>query len=470
MQDSNEQSGTMTSSADASTASAVPSVVRESGDGAWSMNDLQGWIDNIAGLTGFSAKEALQQAAFMLCCDVIAQDIAKAPLQLRERTGNDTSKVIEPRQHYMAAMLADEPNGWHTWYEFVEMMGLWHCLAQNNFAVVFRNRFDEPEEIIPLQTARVQEKITNANELVYEVHASTMYERAMLGASYLDIPARDMIHVRGRMLDGLEGYATMAAGRETLEAGKAIEGYRKRLFAEDGALRGVFQKEGPEPIPELSFERLRKQLRELMRHVKTRNDPIVLESGMKFQAISANPDEAELTKQFEAQINATCRLLRVPPHKVFHLTNVKYENMETLENAYVSDTLEPICQRHEQRYAKILLSKRDRRRGLCLQHDREALKIRDQKALTERLYRMVTSGVWTIDEARAATGKNPLPNGAGQVRLIPANMHAVDDTNEIVVGGDAGTVPVEEPKTEPEAPAEEDKGAIPALRLVANQD
>lgn len=423
------------------------------------------WLNANFGSSTIGWRSALEQAAFLICVDVISQDLAKSTLRLHERISPKTSRIVMPDQHPVAGLLADEPNARHTWYEFVEMMGIWGALTQNSYAYVLRDRMGDPLEVIPLMPSQIMEPRVSGRSLYYDIVARTEAERALLGTTFLTAHERDMIHVRGRLIDGMTGYSTMIVGRNTLQTAKAIEDYRQNVFGEDGQLRGVFSKPGEETLSDVAFQRLREQFRELMHNVRARNEPVVLEEGVKFDAISSNPQEAELTKQFEAQINQVCRLLRVPPHKVFQLDGSKYENLETMEKAYVGDTLIPIAERFEARYKKALLNINDRRR-FFFEHDREEMALHDTKTQTERVIKAVERGVIDIDEARAEFGYNALPNGNGRARLIPANSYLIDEDNKVIVGGKVGSQGQNDTDSQ-EAPEETDKSV---LRLVHTKD
>lgn len=392
------------------------------------------WFEAL-GTTGW--RVALQQAAFMLCCDVIAQDVAKSTLRLKRRTSPKTAEIVMPRQHPMAELLANEPNRWHTWYEYNEMEALWACISQNAFAGIIRTMTGDIVELLPFRSdGQVFEKVADG-KIYYEVHASTLADQARLGGMSRVFREEDFIHVRGRLLDGFDGYSTLIAGREVLNTAKAIGKFRQQLFNEEGQYRGVFTRENTEALPQEIFDRVRQQYKTLMNKFRELKEPVVLEGGLKFEAISNNPKELELATQFEAQINEMCRLLRVPPHKVFQLNGAKYENLETQEKMYVGDTLVPFCERFEQRYGKQLLSREDRL-DFFFEFDREEMTLRDPKNETDRVIRAAERGIIEIDEARAVLGFNALPKGQGQVRLIPVNMNVVDRDGDVVVGGQAG--------------------------------
>lgn len=435
------------------------------GGNAWqtmSGRSLEAILSDITGNTAgvVSINEALQQAAYLICCDIIGQDIAKAPIQLRKRINNSTSEVVDPRTHKLARMFALAPNPRHTWREFSEMTAYWFALVTNAYIYVRRDLSGNPIALIPLQSSRVIDlALPLTGEVFYQITAATWQEQALLGFQSLRAPERDVIHVRGRMIDGFTGYSTLLAGQETLEIGNSIDSYRKRLFEDDAQLRGVFRKTTPGALDEVAFERLRRQFGELMKRFARNQEPIVLEDGIEFSAISSNPTEAELTKQLEASIVSTCRLLRIPPHKAFHLVNVKYENMEVLEKSYVGDTLEPILQLFEQRLTKHLLSE-DERLDYFVSFDRNALALRDPKILIETTKGLMNSGGITIDEFRAAHGYNPIPGG--NVRLVPVNMNVVDENNNIVIA--AGAQPI----TPPLDLAVDDLAPTKNIRLAVN--
>lgn len=448
----------------------MPDIVTKEHSSAMSMQEFVGWFGQNFGTMGI--ENVLRQAAFMLCCDVLAQDMALADLQLRERIDNGTSKVVSARRHPVAAFLAGEPNERHTWFEFKEMMGLWGALTQNAYAVARRTIQGDLIAVVPLQTGRVTEKVSTdgAFDVFYDVMASTQQEQALLKATQLQVPERDMIHVRGRMLDGLMGYSTLVAGQKTLETNEAMDDYRDRLFSDEGQLRGVFVREREGVLDPEAFIRLRSQFKAMMRRWKQGDEPIILEDHLKFQTISSNPSDMELTKQFEAQIIQTCRLLRMPPHKIFHVSDTKYDNMETQEKMYLKGTLEPFVKRFEERYSRILLTREERAR-FFIWHDRDQMVIRDTRLETERIYRLLTTGAITIDEARARMGLNPLPSGAGRVRLIPTNMYMIDERNNVLIGSQAGSGQSPAPDatdttdtTEPDAAAAD--GQDPAAKLL----
>lgn len=436
-------------------------MVRSSTD-AMSMQEFVQWMGLNYGT--LSVRDALQQACFMLCCDVISQDIAKAPLRMREYLPNGTSRVVLPREHPVAGFLALEPNHRHTWFNFHEMMVLWLCLTRNCYAPMIKNGVGDTLELIPVMTGHVIELAQPGVGIFYDVTAGTWAEQELLGTNYVRVPERDMIHIRSRMLDGMDGYSTLVAGRSTLETADAMENYRSELFGESGELKGVFRKKTSGALNEVAFARLKSQLAVAMTRLKKGKDPLVIEDDMEFQSISSSPKDMELSAQFTQQLLQTCRLLRVPPHKVFALDNVKYENLDTMTLIYVDDTLVPIAQPYEQAFAKALLSRKERLHYF-LEFDRDAMTVRDPKAMTDRVIRAMQVGLLEFDEGRAKLGWNPLENKQGQTRLIPVNMQVIDRNGDIVLEASSNQATDPNAAGDQTKPATEADGAKKAVEL-----
>lgn len=402
---------------------------------AW-LQDLYGyrpwaWTED----SPLALDEALKLTAVLVCMDVLAQDIAKTPLWLRRRLPNGGSEIVEPKEHWLAKMLALEPNDHHTWYEFLEMIILHLGAVQNCFiAKRYRDRMrTEIAELIPVLPGRVRILVDEEiDQYVYEVSASTPHERLQLNGVDKYLLEDEMIHVRGRMFDGLFGYSNLEAGSATMGFSKALQQYQTNLYKNDGSVRGVFKMKNEQALSNTAFTRLKEQLSNRWASSRTGGVPIVLEEGLEFQPVAMNADQAEVAKNRDKAVEDIARLFRIPPHKMMHIVNVKYENMDTLEKAYIHDTLVPICTRVEQRMSRALLSS-DERTEYFLEFDRMAMQLGDIDKQSKLIETMMDRGAMTVDQALMRVGMNPLPNGSGNVRLIPQGFRVVNDANEVLI-------------------------------------
>jgi HK97 family phage portal protein len=451
------------------------SVLRETVGEAKALQQAQTNLINLVRMAGFSSwygepvkltlTDVLQVSAVTICLDILAQDIAKTTLRLYRRLPNGGKQAVMPGEHPAALLLATEPNPRHHWYELIEMMMLHLGILQNAFWAKRILSNGTVTEIVPILPGRVRVLADDeAGVVAYEVKRETPYERILLAGLPDVLLEGEIIHFRGRMFDGLFGYSNLEAGNRTFNLAKALQTFQTNLFENDATLRGVFQM-GPEnSLSDEAFQRMRAQLTERFSALRKEAKPLILEEGMTFQGISMKSDEAEAQKAWDNAIVNVARQFRIPPHKIFHLINVKYENMETLEKSYVSDTLVPYCRRIELTLARHLLDRKERAE-FFLEFDREEMVLSDPKAQAEMLGVLLPNGVLTIDEARQMRGRNPLPNGAGNVRLIGSTYTLVDDQNEVVIpAGGQQQDPAEDPADDVTTP---DDSGSKGLRVIS---
>jgi HK97 family phage portal protein len=396
------------------------------------------WNDEAGPL---NIEEAIKLSAVLICLDVISQDIAKVTLRLRRRLPGGGSEVVEPGEHWLAQMLIMDPNPYHTWAEFIEMVILHLGAVQNAFIAKRMTRAGRVEELIPMLPARIRILVDeDYGRYFYDIDRVTPQEKIILRGMERYLLEDEVIHIRGRMFDGLFGYSNLEAGSAIMSLSKAVQDYQTRLYKNDAIMRGVFQLKNEQTLSDEAYQRLKDQLTTLWKNVREGGKPIVLEEGMEFKGISMNSDAAETSKAKQNAVEDVARLFRIPPHKMMHIVNVKYENMETLEKSYVRDTLIPIANRVEQRLERGLLTPEERA-SLYIEFDREEMELTDVEKQAEIMKVMLANGAMTIDEARQRRGMNPLPNGAGKTRLIPANYALVDESNEVVLPAGGGAEP-----------------------------
>lgn len=414
-----------------------------------------------------SLTDILQISAVTVCLDILAQDIAKTNLRLYRRLPNGGKQVVEAGQHPMALLLATEPNPHHHWYELIEMMMLHLGILQNAFWAKRMLPDGTVTELIPVLPGRVRIGVDEESATYfYEVKRENAHERVQLRGLPEYMLENELIHFRGRMFDGVFGYSNLEAGAKTFNLANALQGFQTRLFENDAAVRGVFQMDAEAgSLSNEAFGRLREQLAEAFSKFRQEAKPLVLEEGLKFQGVAMTSDQAEVQKAWDNAIVNVARQFRIPPHKIFHLINVKYENMETLEKSYVADTLVPYCRRIEQTLARHTLDRRERAE-FFFEFDREEMVLSDPRAQAEMLGVLLPNGVLTIDEARQMRGRNPLPNGAGNTRLIGSTYTLVDDRNEVVIpaGGQQPQDPAADPNADVTTP---DSSGSKGLRVIS---
>jgi HK97 family phage portal protein len=394
------------------------------------------WETLDLGLDGYSRRLAADSRAGVAiavqCAGIKARDIAKCDMMLWRKKQRQWVEVA-PKQHWLAKLLSRRPNEYHSWIDFWRMVITHLELAQNAYILKNVTRRGEVLELIPWMPAKVRPRVTTDGELFYEVAGTTEFEQARLRRSQIILPASQVIHLRGRMWDGLGGLSNAVLGTPVFDIISAITRYQTNLFGSDGRQPMVFETDAvfQGEASEAAFRRLKMQLAEATRKMRATGDPILLEAGLKAKPVATNSKDSEVSTAFNQQVLAICRLMEVPPHKIYHYESIKYDNQAAADNQYANDCLVPIAKNIEEKFRNELLGE-DEQDDLWPEFDRQAMVAGDAKTLSDVLDKAVKSGGITINEYRALLplGLNPIEGG--DVRYVPVNMAIVDSEGNVI--------------------------------------
>ncbi|MFN3585176.1 phage portal protein [Phenylobacterium sp.] len=422
-----------------------------------------------------NASDAVGLGLAIQCASVKARDIAKAEMLLWRRGSGRSWSIVEPREHWFAKMLARRPNGLHSWTEFWRMVVLHLEVAQNAYVIKRITRDGTVTELLPWMPGRTRQRVGADGRLYYEFAAYTEYERATLGRTVEILPADRVIHLRGRLWDGLSGLSNAVLGNPIFELLGAINRYQTNLFGNDGQQQLVFETDSAfkGEQADAAFSRLKNQLAERTRKMRSRGDPLLLEAGLKAKAVSMSSNDALTTAAFNQQVLRVCGLMEVPPSKIYALESIKYDNQAALNLQYVADCLIPITRNIGEKFRNALLPE-DEWETYSPEHDETELLQGDPASMGKLIDAGLKNGALEINEARVRYfGVNPIPGG--DVRMVPVNMALVDRDGRVVQAATGQAAPdqnePQEPEDEAPAPNDDDEtdGAAKGqpLRLVA---
>ena len=129
---------------------------------------------------------------------------------------------------------------------------------------------------------------------------------------------------------------------------------------------------------------------------------MVLEAGMKYQALTMNPDDAQLLESRAWNVEEMCRWFRVPPFMVGHSEKSTSwgTGIEQQMIGFVTFVLRPWCVRIEQAISRSLLAPGERGRYFA-EFTIEGLLRGDSAARAAFYGIMIDKGINTRDEVRA---------------------------------------------------------------------
>jgi hypothetical protein len=125
------------------------------------------------------------------------------------------------------------------------------------------------------------------------------------------------------------------------------------------------------------------------------------------------------SRQFH--ISEIARWYNLPPHKLKDLSRSSFNNIESEQISFVTDSVLPVLIRVEQCYNMQLLTKPERyQQNIFTRHNVDGLLRGDSKARAEFYRIMWNIGAMSINEVRQKEGQDAVENG--DERFIPLNM------------------------------------------------
>lgn len=350
--------------------------------------DLGYYIASNASGKVVTLSSSLTISAVWACISRSAQAMASLPLDVYRKTTAGRQK----QDGNVADLLSLSPNADQTPVEFWEGMFSWMLSSGNAYAeIVWIN--GRASSLLPMPSTHVKPiRNPKTNELMYEC-------RDPLTSKVRVLASRDMFHLRGWGFGGDEGMSPIRWGTQSLGAAMAADEASGKMFGAGMQASGVLKTNQG-----LKAEQ-RGQLQAIMEGYtgSTRAGKImILEAGMDFQALTLNPDDAQMLETRRFSIEEVCRWFGVPPIVIGHAAEGQTmwgTGVEQIFLSWMQLGINPILKKVEQRIRKQLLPLRDQRE-VYAEFNREAMLQMDSKAKAEFIRAMVSSAVMTPDEAR----------------------------------------------------------------------
>jgi HK97 family phage portal protein len=396
--------------------------------------------------TGMAVNEetSYTYSVFWACVNNISTDVSSFPLNLykREKDGGKTLLT----DHKLAPLLHDAPNPEMTAFTFRGVLTSNALTWGMGYAEIVRDGAGRPVSLWPITPDRVtiRRQTTKPYALYYEV--------AREDGTPDRLTPEQMFILPGSTVDGIYGRNIVSVARESIGLGLAAERFGGTFFGNGATFGGVFNH--PTTMTATALKNFRDSVNATHGGAEKAHKFIVTEEGMTYQKLGVDPNNAQFLETRQHQIEEMCRWFRMPPHKVQHLIRTSYNSVEQMNIEYSTDTLTPWCVRWEQELKRQLIAPSERRIQF-FKHNMDS-KLRGDTAARYAAYGTgVQHGFLSADDVREKEDMNPLPNGQGQVYLVPANMSPANRLDEIV---DKQVAPDPKPVApSPEATSDDDR-------------
>lgn len=372
-------------------------------------------LDAAAAGVRVTISDALGVPGIAACVQVLAEDVAKVPLELKRRTEGGFEPAID---HPLYALLKFGPAPWlssSVWREAMVRQILTHG---KGFSRVWRDSRGVIERLTPLRSSRTTVRWGPDGEPFFDLTGPNGIERGLTWQEVVHIPYRASLD-HGEN-DGIAGVSPIAQNRNAVGLAIAAEKFASNFFRH-GA-RPSFALEMPERIPNKQVgDRLRAEIDRVYVGADATQKIMLLDMGMKLKEFSTNPSDSQLVETRKEQAVQCCTMFRVPPHKIGVLDKATFSNIEQQSIDYVTGPISALAKGIESALSVACLTPEERE-TLKIEHNLEGL-MRGDILSRYRAYAIGRQWGWlSADDVRETENKNKLPDGAGERYLEPMNM------------------------------------------------
>ncbi|MAZ85857.1 MAG: phage portal protein [Rhizobiales bacterium] len=439
-----------------------------SADEVWTLQEYGDRLFSIGGSIFGPERTMFRLAVSNLCIEVLSQDVAKTPLYLRKRTKFGW-EIVAPKAHPVAALINSMPNPFHNGiYDLMRETVSHLAISSEVYFAGRRTNGGDLLEFCSIPRGRVAEAAVNIENRrwYYDIQPSSNHDMALYGWARGRQPAGTVSHVRHRSLNGNEALATSALSRSAVSLLETMQEFQSGSYGNGGVPVVAFG--FPDALDDKQFERLKEGFRRAIKKAQSDGTPVILEGAdgevPQVHKLSQSATDADFIKSNLSAAMDVIRFFRVPPHKVYLMDSIKYDNMDSAERLYVDDTLRSYFNDIVEGLNRVLLTEEERKQySLWFDTDQAyAMNPKERQLIVESRWK---NGMIEFDEMRRKIGENSIGGDAGRVRMISGNFVLVDPGNEVIMRAGGNTPGGEDP-----ADKTDDKDSDKGLRLVASRE
>lgn len=394
---------------------------------AWHLvkNEADGYIkrflsgEPISGDDGnnIDSETALKYSAVFGCCRVLAETFASVPFVLYKK--DPQKKEREPTTDLQIYdILHYQPNAEMSPFSLKEALMMSMNTDGNAIAQRLVNKAGELVGLYPISAQIARDPITH--NLIY---------KASDNGQTKTFQREEIFHVPGPSLDGIHGLSPISYASSAIRLGLTYEQFGVNLFRNGANPSGAFK--SPGELSEVSFKRLKQELKEKYTGTKNAGTPMLLEGGLEWQQFTVNPTDAQLLESKSFQIEDICRIYRVPQHLVSKLDRSTNNNIEHQSLEFVMYTMLPIFKRYEEAINMQLITPNQRKQGYFIEAKMDGL-MRGDSAARSAFYASGRQWGWlSVNDIRKLEN---LPSVVGgDIYLQPSNMIEAGSNQENAV-------------------------------------
>lgn len=307
----------------------------------------------------------------------LANTLASLPLkelQKYKEVNDDISQLVTVR-----------PNQNMSSFEFINKLETDRNVSGNGYALIVRNDYEQPEELIPLPFNNVQPMIA--------VEDNSLWYRLIMYENNIYISSTDMIHVKhitgsSRYL----GISPIDVLRNALKFNNAVQKFSLREMDKIDAFNVSYGSNVDDKKRDTVIQSIRA-------FVHDNGGVIFSEPGVEVTKMDRDFQSADLSNTESITNRRIANAFNVPIQFINEANGANgFSSNEQLMTQFVQMTLTPIVRQYEQEFNRKLLSQTDSKDGKYFKFNMNGLLRGDVSARTQFYQQMRRSGVFTTND------------------------------------------------------------------------
>ena len=362
------------------------------------------------GSSSLSKMQAMQLSAVYRCVEVKSDALAYPTRQVQVKT--DRGWTSDPELP-LWNLLNLEPNPTMTSDLLFKMLIIKTELEGNGYVEIIRGPKFQVERL-ELIRDYVKILMDDAGILYYVIQSKNPRI----------IEQSNIIHIKNFTYDGIIGVSTLTHANNTLTASNAVERHAVGFFAGGANMGTVIKVEGR--LDEGEAKRIKAEFAAAFNTTDgSPNSAAVIPGSMDIIPISVSPKESQMLETRQFNIVEICRFFGVDPTKVFETKDSKYNTVESMQLAWLTDTVAPYFSRIEAELNRKLFLP-SQRRSLRIRYDVEDLLRADMNSLSNYRMKMFQVGGYTVNENRERVGTPKFDDPMADVPFVQVNMQPIN--------------------------------------------
>lgn len=339
--------------------------------------------------------------------NAISMHFSALPVQLFRKGESMGRETKEPLPNHPVARLLRRPNQWQTQSEFFGDAAA-TLVKHGRFVAIKTQGVTGPiRYLVPVDPLSVQINQSDNYDLRYRITTA--------GGAQRDYEPWEVHYVRSRSTDFITGDSPVWKAREAIALEIAAQKFGAEFFG-NGAMPGLIFKYAENFRGHTSKEQRDKFVESFQDAYGTRKRfrALLLPFGIgEASKLDVDNESMQFLETRKLQRNIIAGAFGVPPHLVGDLERGTFSNIEHQSQEFLNKVILPYARLFEQAMERDLLTDDDRRGGVVVRFNLDAIQRADFKTRQEGLTLQRTAGVISPNEWREREGMNPLSEEDG---------------------------------------------------------